>query len=120
MALVLLSAACVVVGILLFVRRWPAFLVHLCSAHTRECFAVGAGFLTVALVGPVCLVWSAAWLRSSGRRSFYYDSLLEQMIAGQWMCVCGVAAACGSGCSRVCVRALFCFELPAVPCAWNG
>ena len=30
----------------------------------------------------MALIWCVACLKASGRRSFYYDSLLEQMIIG--------------------------------------
>jgi hypothetical protein len=80
--LFLLSAACVAVGVLLLLHTGPGLLARPCSSRTTLCSILGGACLGLAVVGPIAMVWCAAWLRASTRRSFYFDSLLEQMIAG--------------------------------------
>jgi hypothetical protein len=77
-ALVVISLAIVALGVLALVTPHRFYTdVRVSRLAVR---IVGAVMVLVGGVGPIALVWCVAWCRSPGRRSFYFDALLEQMM----------------------------------------
>ena len=75
------SLALVTLGVLVLAK--PSVLGGvLDKLGQRDRYIAGALIVLGGVVGPIALVWCVACLKASGRRSFYYDSLLEQMIGG--------------------------------------
>ncbi len=75
------AAALVTAGVLVLAD--PSFVASaLHFLNDRDRYITGSVLLLGGIVGPIALVWCVACLKASGRRSFYYDSLLEQMVGG--------------------------------------
>lgn len=81
--LAIFSVAFITAGVLVLIRPPFAFLAFIVDFHDPAVvYIVGCALVVVGVVGPGALVWCVACLKSPGRRTFYFDSLLDHMIDG--------------------------------------